>query len=222
MTSKTELDPNGDGPLEQLDWAKGGGMLPAIVQHAGNGAVLMLGYMNPEALASTRASGHVTFWSRSKRRLWTKGETSGHFLQLRHIAADCDGDTLLVLAEPMGPVCHQGTATCWGENPPQTAVQPLAFLEALEQTIIQRIATRPAGSYTANLLTQGTRRIAQKVGEEGLELALAAVAQSDREIIGEAADLLYHLLLLLQVKNLSLAQVVGELESRHDALRRNA
>ena len=222
MTTKTELDPNGDGTLEQLDWAKGGGMLPAIVQHAGNGAVLMLGYMNPQALAVTRASGHVTFWSRSKGRLWTKGETSGHFLQLRHIAADCDGDTLLVLAEPIGPACHRGTASCWGENPPQAAVQPLAFLEALEQIIIQRIATRPAGSYTANLLTQGTRRIAQKVGEEGLELALAAVAQSDQEIIGEAADLLYHLLLLLQVKSLSLAQVVGELESRHDALRRNA
>jgi phosphoribosyl-ATP pyrophosphohydrolase/phosphoribosyl-AMP cyclohydrolase len=222
VTTKTEPDPDGDASLEQLDWAKGAGMLPAIVQHAGNGAVLMLGYMNPEALAATRASGRVTFWSRSKGRLWTKGETSGHFLQVKHIAADCDGDTLLVLAQPSGPVCHRGTATCWGERPPQSAVQPLAFLEALEQIIAERIATRPAGSYTATLLSQGTRRIAQKVGEEGLELALAAVAQSDLEITGEAADLLYHVLILLKVKNLSLAQVVGELESRHAALRRNA
>ncbi|MEP6883174.1 MAG: bifunctional phosphoribosyl-AMP cyclohydrolase/phosphoribosyl-ATP diphosphatase HisIE [Gammaproteobacteria bacterium] len=205
-----------------LDWAKGGGMLPAIVQDAGTGAVLMLGYMNPEALAATRASGRVTFWSRSKRRLWTKGETTGHFLELKHIAVDCDGDTLLVLAAPSGPACHLGTATCWGEHAPQSAVQPLAFLGALEQIVTERIATRPSGSYTATLLSQGTRRIAQKVGEEGLELALAAVVQADAEIIGEAADLLYHVLILLKVKNLSLAQVAAELESRHAALRRKA
>lgn len=222
MTSNSELDPTGNDPLGQLDWSKGGGILPAIVQHAGNGAVLMLGYMNPEALAATRSSGRVTFWSRSKGRLWTKGETSGHFLELQHIAADCDGDTLLLLAKPVGPACHQGTATCWGAHPPQSAAQPLAFLGALEQIITERIATRAGGSYTAGLLAQGTRRIAQKVGEEGLELALAAVAQSEPEIIGEAADLLYHMLILLQVKNLSLAQVVGELETRHAALRRKA
>ncbi|MEP6547392.1 MAG: bifunctional phosphoribosyl-AMP cyclohydrolase/phosphoribosyl-ATP diphosphatase HisIE [Gammaproteobacteria bacterium] len=222
MTSKNELDPSSNDPLGQLDWAKGGGLLPAIVQHAANGAVLMLGYMNPEALAATRSSGRVTFWSRSKGRLWTKGETSGHFLGLKHIAADCDGDTLLVLAEPLGPACHQGTPTCWGERAPRAAVQPLAFLGDLEQIIGERIAKRPAGSYTSTLLSQGTRRIAQKVGEEGLELALAAVAQSETEIIGEAADLLYHVLLLLKVKDLSLAQVVSELESRHAALRRSA
>jgi phosphoribosyl-AMP cyclohydrolase / phosphoribosyl-ATP pyrophosphohydrolase len=198
-----------------LDWDKGGGLLPAIVQDAANGAVLMLGYMNREALAATQATGRVTFWSRSKNRLWTKGETSGHFLELRQIAADCDGDTLLILAEPKGPACHRGTATCWGEQAPQSAAQQVAFLGHLEQVITQRIATRPPGSYTAKLLAEGTRRIAQKVGEEGLELALAGVVQSDQEIIGEAADLLYHTLLLLRVKGLSLSQVIAELEARH-------
>jgi phosphoribosyl-ATP pyrophosphohydrolase/phosphoribosyl-AMP cyclohydrolase len=199
----------------ELDWDKGGGLLPAIVQDAGSGAVLMLGYMNREALAATEAAGRVTFWSRSKGRLWTKGETSGHFLVVKEIAADCDGDTLLILAEPTGPACHKGTPTCWGESPPQSMAQRIAFLGQLEQVIAQRIAERPPGSYTAKLLAEGTRRIAQKVGEEGLELALAGVAQSDPEIIGEAADLLYHMLLLLKVKGLSLPQVVSELESRH-------
>jgi phosphoribosyl-AMP cyclohydrolase / phosphoribosyl-ATP pyrophosphohydrolase len=201
--------------LKDLDWDKGGGLLPAIVQDAGGGAVLMLGYMNREALERTQASGRVTFWSRRKGRLWTKGETSGHFLVVKQIAADCDGDTLLILAEPSGPACHRGTFTCWGESPPQSAAQPIAFLTHLEQVITQRILDRPPGSYTAQLLAQGTRRIAQKVGEEGLELALAGVAQSDQEVIGEAADLLYHMLLLLKVKGLSLAQVVAQLEARH-------
>ena len=198
-----------------LDWDKGGGLMPAVIQDAGSGAVLMLGYMNREALAATRASGRVTFWSRSKGRLWTKGESSGHFLLARQIAADCDRDTLLVLAEPSGPACHKGTPTCWGQSPPQSAAQQLEFLARLERVIAERIDTRPPGSYTAKLLAQGTRRIAQKVGEEGLELALAAVAQSDGEIIGEAADLLYHTLLLLRVKGLSLSRVAAELEARH-------
>ncbi|MGC2030512.1 MAG: bifunctional phosphoribosyl-AMP cyclohydrolase/phosphoribosyl-ATP diphosphatase HisIE, partial [Steroidobacteraceae bacterium] len=202
-------------PWETLDWNKGDGLLPAIVQDAGNGAVLMLGYMNREALAATLATGDVTFWSRSKGRLWTKGESSGHFLRLKEIAADCDGDTLLITAQAVGPACHKGTPTCWGESPPQTSAQQLAFLGFLEQLIAQRIATRPAGSYTAKLLDQGMRRIAQKVGEEGLELALAGVAQSDPEIIGEAADLFYHTLLLLKAKGLSLSQVVVELERRY-------
>jgi phosphoribosyl-ATP pyrophosphohydrolase/phosphoribosyl-AMP cyclohydrolase len=201
--------------LEELDWTKGGGLLPAIVQDTCSGAVLMLGYMNREALAATKASGRVTFWSRSKGRLWTKGETSGHFLEVKQIAPDCDSDTLLILADPKGPACHQGTPTCWGETPPRSIAQQVAFLGQLEQVIAQRIATRPPGSYTAKLLAQGTRRIAQKVGEEGLELALAGVAQSDPEIIGEAADLMYHMLLLLKVKGLSLSQVVVELETRH-------
>jgi phosphoribosyl-AMP cyclohydrolase / phosphoribosyl-ATP pyrophosphohydrolase len=210
LSSGQTLD---SGPT--LDWDKGGGLLPAIVQDAENGAVLMLGYMNREALAATQATGRVTFWSRSKNRLWTKGETSGHFLELRQIAADCDGDTLLILAEPKGAACHRGTSTCWGEDAPRSAAQQVAFLNLLEQVITQRIATRPPGSYTAKLLAEGTRRIAQKVGEEGLELALAGVAQSDQEIIGEAADLLYHTLLLLRVKGLSLSQVITELQARH-------
>ena len=210
MTAAAELQ-----PLSALDWDKGGGLIPAIVQDAVRGTVLMLGYMNAEALAATRATGRVTFWSRSKRRLWTKGETSGHFLAVKQIAADCDGDALLILAEPSGPVCHQGTASCWGESAPRSGAEGIAFLVALEKVIAERIASRPAGSYTAKLLAGGTRRIAQKVGEEGLELALAGVVQSDPEIIAEAADLFYHTLLLLQVKRLSLPEVVAELEARH-------
>jgi phosphoribosyl-ATP pyrophosphohydrolase/phosphoribosyl-AMP cyclohydrolase len=201
--------------MPDLDWDKLNGLAPAIVQDARNGAVLMMGYMNREALAATTASGRVTFWSRSRGRLWTKGETSGHFLDVRSVAADCDRDTLLILAEPRGPACHLGTATCWGESAPRSDAQRLAFLSTLENIIAQRIATRPKDSYTAQLLAGGVRRIAQKVGEEGLELALAAVAQSDEEIIGEAADLLYHSLLLLKVKGLSLAQIVAELAARH-------
>jgi len=212
MSANEELD-----WAAKLDWDKGKGLLPAVVQDADSGAVLMLGYMNREALAATRSSGRVTFWSRSKGRLWTKGETTGHFLELRRIAADCDGDTLLILAEPTGPVCHLGTMTCWGEDAPRATAQQAAFLGTLERIITQRMASRPAGSYTAKLLGEGTRRIAQKVGEEGLELALAAVAQSDQETVGEAADLLYHTLLLLKAKGLSLSQVIAELESRHAA-----
>jgi phosphoribosyl-AMP cyclohydrolase / phosphoribosyl-ATP pyrophosphohydrolase len=201
--------------LHALDWDKGHGLIPAIVQNADSGAVLMLGYMNREALAVTQKSGRVTFWSRSKNRLWTKGETSGNFFELRNVAVDCDGDTLLILAQPKGPACHLGTRTCWGENAPQAIAEKVAFLGTLEKVIAERIALRPEGSYTAKLLAEGTRRIAQKVGEEGLELALAAVAQPDEDVIGEAADLLYHTLLLLQVKNLSLAKVIAELERRH-------
>jgi phosphoribosyl-ATP pyrophosphohydrolase/phosphoribosyl-AMP cyclohydrolase len=204
-------------PLRELDWSKGDGLLPAIVQDATTGAVLMLGYMNAAALAETQASGRVTFWSRSKQRLWTKGETSGHFLELRAIAADCDRDTLLILAEPLGPACHAGTPTCFGVDAPQAAATQIAFLSRLERVLERRIAERPEGSYTAHLVEAGLLRIAQKVGEEGLELALAAVAQSDEKIIGEAADLVYHTLLLLAVKNLSLGQVATELARRHAA-----
>lgn len=202
--------------LEKLDWDKGAGLLPAIVQDIDTGAVLMLGYMNRAALAATQASGRVTFWSRSKRRLWTKGETSGHFLECREMAADCDGDTLLILAKPLGPACHLGTRTCWGEKPPQPAAAKLAFLHSLEQIIRERITERPPGSYTVTLFDQGLRRMAQKVGEEGVELALASVGQSDAEVVGEAADLLYHVLLLLQAKQLSLPQIVAELAARHE------
>jgi phosphoribosyl-ATP pyrophosphohydrolase/phosphoribosyl-AMP cyclohydrolase len=202
-----------------LDWGKMGGLIPAIVQDADSGAVLMMGYMNQEALDITQRSGRVTFWSRSKNRLWTKGETTGHFMTVRSVAADCDGDTLLILAQPSGPACHLGTATCWGEPAAPFPPQPLMFIAQLEHIIAQRIAERPAGSYTAKLLDQGMTRIAQKVGEEGLELALAGVAQSDAQIINEAADLVYHTLLLLKAKGLSLAQVAAELQSRHAAPR---
>ena len=199
----------------EIDWDKMQGLVPAIVQHAVSGAVLMLGYMNREALAMTQQSGRVTFWSRSKQRLWTKGESSGHFLDVSSIAVDCDGDTLLVLARPHGPACHLGSTTCFGEDPPQAAAQRSAFLGELGTIIEERIAARPAGSYTANLVQAGHLRIAQKVGEEGLELALAAVAQGTPQIIGEAADLFYHTLLLLQVKGVSLSQVSDELAARH-------
>ncbi len=198
-----------------LDWAKGGGLMPAIVQDAVSGSALMLGYMNRQALERTFATRRVTFWSRSKNRLWTKGEMSGHFLELHNAAVDCDRDTLLILANPLGPVCHTGTQTCWGADAPRAAAEKLAFLATLETVIAERIATRPEGSYTAKLLGEGIRRIAQKVGEEGLELALAAVAQSDEEVNEEAADLLYHAMLLLQCKGLSLGGVIATLEARH-------
>jgi phosphoribosyl-ATP pyrophosphohydrolase/phosphoribosyl-AMP cyclohydrolase len=201
--------------LGDLDWGKNGGLIPVIVQNASSGAVLMLGYMNCEALSATQASGHVTFWSRRKKRLWTKGETSGNTLQLRSIAADCDGDALLVLAEPIGPACHLGTPTCWGISAPRSMAESLAFLGELEELIAQRMAQHPANSYTAQLLAQGTLRVAQKVGEEGLELALAGAAQSDERTIAEAADLLYHVLVLLRVRNQSLAKVIDELTTRH-------
>jgi phosphoribosyl-ATP pyrophosphohydrolase/phosphoribosyl-AMP cyclohydrolase len=201
--------------LPTLDWDKMNGLIPAIVQDASTGAVLMLGYMNRDALAATEAAGRVTFWSRSKNRLWTKGETSGDFLEVCSIAADCDRDTLLVLARPAGPACHLGTATCWGSDAPRSSAQHLEFLARLEQIVAQRIADPPEGSYTAKLVSEGLNRIAQKVGEEGVELALAAVTQSDEAIIGEAADLLYHTTLLLKAKGLSLIQVVAQLESRH-------
>jgi phosphoribosyl-ATP pyrophosphohydrolase/phosphoribosyl-AMP cyclohydrolase len=167
-------------PMEAggLDWDKGDGLIPAVVQDAANGAVLMLGYMNPESLAATLATRRVTFWSRSKQRLWTKGESSGHFLNVVEMAADCDHDALLILAHPAGPVCHLGTATCWGARAPRPPAQAVAFLATLERIIDERVANKPEGSYTAKLLAEGIRRVAQKVGEEGLELALAGVAQT--------------------------------------------
>ncbi len=201
--------------LPALDWEKMHGLIPAIVQDAASGAVLMMGYMTREALAATENTGRVTFWSRSKSRLWTKGETSGHFLKVSSISADCDCDALLILAQPAGPACHLGNATCWGEDAPQSLAQSEGFLGELEQIVGERLTASPEGSYTAKLAAQGIKRVAQKVGEEGLELALAAVVQSDENIIGEAADLLYHMLVLLKVKGLSLAQVTAELAARH-------
>ena len=191
------------------DWSKG--LIPAIVQDADSGLVLMLGYMSEEALAETRRSGHVTFYSRSKQRLWTKGESSGHFLELVSLAVDCDADTLLVLARPQGPTCHNGTTTCFGEFPGPD----VAFLGELSKLIEARHRERPADSYTTKLFDAGTRRIAQKVGEEGVETALAAVAQDADALLGEAADLIYHLTVLLRDKGLSLADVARTLRERH-------
>ena len=200
--------------IESLDFAKGQGLLPAVVQHAGSGAVLMLGYMNPEALRETLSRRHVVFFSRSRQQLWEKGETSGHFLELEAVRTDCDRDTLLVTAWPHGPVCHVGTQTCFGSEPGTTG-ERLAFLATLETVIAKRAAEQPEGSYTARLFAQGTRRIAQKIGEEGVEVALAAVTEGDDEVISESADLLFHLLVMLKNRGLSLEQVVAELRTRH-------
>jgi phosphoribosyl-ATP pyrophosphohydrolase/phosphoribosyl-AMP cyclohydrolase len=199
--------------LSRLDWAKGDGLLPAIVQHASSGEVLMLGYMNAEALAETQRSGHVTFFSRSKQRLWTKGESTGHVLALASIRVDCDGDTLLVRAEPRGPTCHTGSFSCFGER--AEVRPPLGFLAELDALVASRHAGRPAGSYTTRLFEGGIRRMAQKVGEEGVETALAAVAQDDGELLGEAADLVFHLTVLLRARGLGLADVVDVLARRH-------
>ncbi|MGH8145933.1 MAG: bifunctional phosphoribosyl-AMP cyclohydrolase/phosphoribosyl-ATP diphosphatase HisIE [Rhodanobacteraceae bacterium] len=195
----------------KLDWAKGGGLLPAIVQHWLSGEVLMLGYMNAEALAATRSSGRVTFFSRGKQRLWMKGETSGHVLAVKSIYADCDRDALLIAAEPHGPTCHLGTSSCFGDE----ARSPLAFLGALDVLVAARAEQRPTGSYTTQLFDDGVRRIAQKVGEEGVETALAAVVQDDDALLGESADLVYHLTVLLRARGLSLADVAATLAQRH-------
>ena len=175
--------------LDQLAWDKSDGLLPAIVQHAGNGAVLMLGYMNRDALRATFERGRVVFYSRSKQRLWEKGETSGHVLRLRSVAADCDADTLLLTALPDGPVCHTGTATCFGAEAPVTAAGSLAFLDELQQVIDSRIANASAeNSYAARLHAAGIKRIAQKVGEEGLEVALAAASTTSSALRGRSSN----------------------------------
>jgi len=197
-----------------LDWDKDGGLLPAIVQHARTGRVLMLGYMNEAALRETLRQGRVVFYSRSRQVLWTKGETSGHYLNLVDVSTDCDTDALLVLADPIGPTCHKGTESCFADAAPADA-QRLAFLGLLENIIANRIADQPEGSYTARLFAEGPGRIAQKVGEEGVETALAAVSRDDDGLVSECADLLFHVLLLLKSRDLSLDRVVDELRARH-------
>lgn len=204
--------------IAHLNWDKGDGLIPAVIQDAASGKVLMLGYMNIEALNLTLETRHVTFYSRSKRRLWTKGETSGHVLNVVSVHVDCDDDSLLVLAHPVGPTCHTGTQSCFGEVQ-ATAAESLSFLAELESVIAQRIAETPEGSYTARIWSQGKTRMAQKVGEEGVEVALAAVTQPNDRLVSESADLLYHLALLLKSRDLSLAEVVRELEQRHHAKR---
>ena len=204
--------------IEQLDWNKQGGLLPAIVQHAEDGRVLMLAYMNRDALEHTIRTGRVTFWSRSRNELWTKGETSGHHLSLESVHADCDHDTLLVRARPAGPTCHRGTDTCFDADDGTPApVPPFTFLGELERLVARRERERPEGSYTTELFESGLRRLAQKVGEEGVETALAGVGESDNELAGEAADLVYHLIVLLRARGLGLGDVIDELQRRHGA-----
>ncbi|MFN2168472.1 MAG: bifunctional phosphoribosyl-AMP cyclohydrolase/phosphoribosyl-ATP diphosphatase HisIE [Anaerolineae bacterium] len=201
------------GAVDALDWNKMDGLLPAVVQNAFDGRVLMQAYMNREALLHTLESGRVTFFSRSREQLWTKGETSGNTLALVAVHGDCDGDCLLVLADPAGPTCHRNTDTCFdGEQ----EVEPgLAFLARLERVIARRYARRPRGSYTTRLFEAGTQRIAQKVGEEGVETALAAMGGDREELVNEAADLIYHLLVLLRDGELDLADVTAALRQRH-------
>lgn len=199
------------------DWEKMGGLLPAIVQDAFDGRVLMLGYMNAEALQVTAETGKVTFWSRSREALWTKGETSGNTLNFVEAALDCDRDCLLVQAHPAGPTCHTGTATCF-DSPDDAGSGPrpeLAFLADLERVIRERDRLRPEGSYTTRLLEDGVKRIAQKVGEEGVETALAAAAGDAEELLEESSDLLYHLLVLLRSRELDLADLLATLGARH-------
>ena len=205
MTNRIEFDSN------CLDWGKVNGLVPVIVQHDASGEILMQGFMDQAALAKTLESGHVTFFSRTKGRLWTKGESSGHFLQLRAITTDCDHDCLLIAADPIGPTCHTGTASCFDGHP----LPPLGFLAELERLLAERKNADPDSSYTARLYAKGTKRIAQKVGEEGVEVALAAMAKDREELINESADLLYHLTVLLQNEGLCLADVVTRLKERH-------
>ena len=197
--------------IPALAWEKMGGLIPCIVQDAWSADVLMQGYMNEEALTQTLQTGAVTFYSRSKERLWTKGETTGHTLQFVSASADCDRDSILVLAKPQGPTCHLGNRTCW-EKSEQSLLGELAHLT---RTIQTRAANQETDkSYTAKLLSDGVRRCAQKVGEEGVEVALAAVAQDDDALLNESADLLYHLLVVLEARNLSLGDVTQVLRDR--------
>ena len=207
--SKTEV-----GALsERINWEKVDGLVPAIVQDYQSSQVLMMGYMNPAALEKTGETGNVTFFSRTKERLWTKGETSGNVLQLKNIALDCDNDTLLVKVNPIGPTCHTGTTTCWdGDKQEETQ---MVWLHQLEQLLAARKDADPESSYTASLYARGTKRISQKVGEEGVEVALAATSGDKAELVCESADLIYHLMVLLQDQGLSMNDVVNKLKERH-------
>jgi phosphoribosyl-ATP pyrophosphohydrolase/phosphoribosyl-AMP cyclohydrolase len=195
------------GAPETLDWDKAGGLVPAVVQDARTLRVLMLGYMDRAALEATLSTRRVTFFSRSKGRLWTKGESSGHFLDLVSVDVDCDGDALLVQASPRGPTCHLQRASCFDSAPGATLAELSALVEA-------RATLRPEGSYTTKLFEGGVRRIAQKVGEEGVETALASVAEDDDALLGEAADLVFHLLVLLRARGLGLEDVEAKLRTR--------
>ncbi|GAL12009.1 phosphoribosyl-AMP cyclohydrolase [Vibrio astriarenae] len=198
---------------ERINWEKVDGLVPAIIQDFQSSQVLMMGYMNRDALAKTADTGNVTFFSRTKERLWTKGETSGNVLQLKNIALDCDKDTLLVKANPIGPTCHLGTTTCWDCDPQEES--QMVWLHQLEQLLAARKSADPESSYTASLYARGTKRISQKVGEEGVEVALAATSGDKEELVCESADLIYHLFVLLQDQGLSMDDVINKLKERH-------
>ncbi len=199
-----------DFDTNALDFGKNpDGLIPVIVQDYATLKVLMLGYVNPEALAKTFATGKMTFYSRTRQCLWTKGETSGNFLEVKEIYADCDNDTLLVKAIPAGPVCHTGSVSCFKTDDDE------GFIRELQEVIRRRKAERPEGSYTVRLFDKGTNKIAQKVGEEAVETVIEAVADNDSAMIYEASDLIYHLLVLLVHKGLSISDLEKELVRRH-------
>lgn len=197
----------------KIDFEKMGGLVPAIIQDAVTQKVLMLGFMNEEAYQKTLDTKHVTFWSRTRNTLWTKGETSGNFLNLVDIKVDCDNDTLLIQAHPDGPTCHTGTDTCWGE---ENHANPLLFLTELQDFINRRKEEMPEGSYTTKLFKEGINKIAQKVGEEALETVIEATNGTSDHLVYEASDLLYHLLVMLTEKGLRIEEVAQELQKRHD------
>lgn len=197
----------------EIDFEKSNGLVPAIIQDATTKTVLMLGYMNREAYEQTVRTGRVTFFSRSRQCLWTKGETSGNYLNLVEIAADCDNDTLLVKVHPEGPTCHKGTDTCWGET---NRSNPVLFLTELQDFIEKRHEEMPEGSYTTSLFKDGINRMAQKVGEEALETVIEAVNGTNDRVVYEGADMLYHLIVLLTGKGLRIEDLASELQSRHD------
>ena len=197
----------------EIDFEKMGGLVPAIIQDAKTKTVLMLGYMNKEAYEKTTHTGKVTFFSRSRQCLWTKGETSGNFLELVDIMIDCDNDTLLVKVNPTGPTCHKGTDTCWGEK---NEVNPLLFLTYLQDFINTRHEEMPEGSYTTSLFKDGINRMAQKVGEEALEAVIEACNGTNGRLIYEGADMIYHLIVLLTSKGLRIEDLAKELQVRHD------
>ena len=209
-----------------IDFEKMDGLVPAIIQDADTRQVLMLGFMNQEAYQKTLDTGHITFWSRTRNCLWTKGETSGHFLNLVDMKVDCDNDTLLVRVHPVGPTCHTGTDTCWGEeNVQQGSITSgqcvelqtnLLFLSELQSFIDKRKQEMPEGSYTTSLFSKGINKIAQKVGEEALETVIEATNGTNDHLVYEASDLLYHLLVMLTEKGLRIEDVVAELQKRHD------
>lgn len=197
----------------KIDFEKGNGLVPAIIQDATTKNVLMLGYMNKEAYDKTIETGKVTFYSRSRQCLWTKGETSGNFLNLVGMDVDCDNDTLLVKVSPVGPTCHKGTDTCWGEK---NESNPLLFLTDLQDFIIKRHKEMPEGSYTTSLFKDGLNRMAQKVGEEALEAVIEAVNGTNERLVYEGSDMLYHLIVLLTSKGLRIEDLAKELQIRHD------